>query len=79
MKTIEARLQKLEQENSNTPPLFLVRFEDETTQRMDIVHYAMLRLDNEAGLPTPHIVGSRLIRGDTRPFSKLCELIGGDW
>jgi len=56
-----------------------VQFEDGTAQRMDIVHYAQLRLDNEAGIPVPRITGSRFIRGDIRPFGKLRELIGGDW
>lgn len=79
MKTVLTRLEKLEQGNRNAPPLFLVQFDDGTAQRMDIVDYAMLRLDNEAGLPAPRIAGSRLIRGDTRPFSKLRELVGGDW
>jgi len=79
MRSIEARIKKLEQIYKNAPPLFLVRFDDGTAQRMDIVHYALLRIDCEIGKSKKQIVNRRLIRGDLAPFHRLREFLGEDW
>ena len=75
MKPVLTRLDTLEKTSQNGVPLYLVTYEDSTTQQMDAVHLFMQRLDYEAGLPVPRITDTRLIRGDPSKFGKLSELI----
>ena len=75
MKPVLTRLDTLERAGLNGVPLYLVTYEDSTTQQMDAVHLFMQRLDYEAGLPVPRIADTRLIRGDPSKFGKLSELI----
>jgi len=75
MKPVLTRLDTLEKTGHNSVPLYLVTFEDSTTQRMNAVQLFMQRLDYEAGLSVPRITEIRLIRGDPSKFGKLSELI----
>jgi len=79
MKSIATRIAKLEQQDKNAPPLFLVQFEDGTTKRLDIVQYTFARVDEEIGRSTNKIIGRRLIRGDPAPYRQLREFLKEDW
>ena len=75
MKPVLTRLDTLEKTGQNGVPLYLVTFDDSTTQQMNAVQLFMQRLDYEAGLPVPRVTETRLIRGDPSKFGRLSELM----
>lgn len=78
MRTVDARLAKLEASLHVADPVFLVTFANGTTQRMGIVALFMAMLDVEVRLPVQRITGYALVRGRIgEDNAKLWGLIQG--